>query len=292
MRVLESLFRNLGLKSSKARTAKAEFSQPLFSSEDESERGGSDVAIWNFDNQVAIITGGAGGLGHHLIQAFLDAGAVVYVSDQNELTIQQLQHDYCGEPKFRADIVDVTSSYQVKAWVDSIMAETNRVDIAINAAGICPLDPIGEIREALWDLVMQVNLKGPFLVSQAVAPLMKEQGYGRIVNISSIAGHTGGAAASAPYAASKAGVVSLTKSFANYLSPFGVTVNAVAPGPFETTMIEGFPEETLQRMVASTPTRRVGKNEDVVHTVLFLCDKHASHITGATVDVNGGLYMR
>jgi NAD(P)-dependent dehydrogenase (short-subunit alcohol dehydrogenase family) len=249
------------------------------------------MASWDFANQVVMVTGGAGGLGKDLTARLLQAGATVYISDNDEAALEQLSRDYQNS-RLQVSAVDVTVLSQIKDWVGRIVSEHNRIDVVINAAGICPLCSIEDMEESLWDDIVDVSLKGSFLVSQAVMQQMKQQGYGRIINISSIGAHTGGAIAPVAYSAAKGGIISLTKSFATNMSPFGVTVNAVAPGPFETNMITDFPESTMEKIVASTPTRRVGKTEDVVHAVLFLADKETSHITGATIDVNGGLYMR
>jgi len=247
---------------------------------------------WNFSGQVVVITGGAGGLGKSLIAQFLKAGAIVFASDYHRESIEKLKEIYRDEPNFHAKVVDITVLNQIETWVKEIATEAKRIDIVINAAGICPYDSIEQVTEELWNRVLDINLKGAFFVSQAVMHLMKEQQYGRIVQISSIAGHTGGAAVSAPYAASKAGIISIAKSFAKALAPYGVTVNAVAPGPFDTPMIADFPQDILDKMASTAAMGRVGKNEDVVNAVLFLCDPATSYITGSTIDINGGIYMR
>lgn len=246
----------------------------------------------NFKDQVVLITGGAGGLGRSLLDEFIEAGAIVYVSDRSRSKIEQLEVNHDHKGNLYTSIVDVTVLQQVKDWINNVVNERNRIDVVINAAGTCPLCSIEDMGEELWDEIVDVSLKGTFVVSQAVMSQLKKQGYGRIINISSIGAYTGGAIAPAAYSAAKGGIISLSKSFATQLSPHGVTVNTVAPGPFNTTMIADFPKETMEKIVASTPTRKVGETKDIVHPILFLADKNSGHITGATIDVNGGLYMR
>ncbi|MCQ6560696.1 SDR family NAD(P)-dependent oxidoreductase [Paenibacillus mendelii] len=250
---------------------------------------------WDFEGQVVLITGGAGGLGIDLSHAYTEAGAKVYVCDWSETNIKQMRDTMSAvshRGSYEAEVVDVRSVKELQDWVERVIQKEGKADILINAAGICPTASYSEVTEAIWDDVVDVNMKSAFFATQAIAASMKEHGYGRIVNVSSVGAHTGGAIATPPYAAAKAGMLAVTKSFANALSPFGICVNTVAPGPFDTVMIADFPKATMERIVASTPTRRVGQTGDVVQAILFMSDRSTSHITGATLDVNGGLYMR
>lgn len=245
------------------------------------------MAQWQFDGQTVAITGGGGGIGSLLAERFAAAGANVYACGRSASILESARH-----PSIRASAVDVTDAVQVREWIRAIAEESRRVDVLVNAAGICPVVSVEETDPELWDRIVDVNLKGTFLPSQAVIPLMKQHGFGRIVNFSSIAAFTGGSIVSAAYAAAKGGVVSLTKAMAHALSPSGITVNCVAPGPARTSMIADFPPELMRKLTASTPNRRLGEAEDVAHAVLFLADRDSSHLTGATIDVNGGLHMR
>lgn len=247
------------------------------------------MPTWNFEGQIVVITGGTGGLGVPLCAAFLEAGAVVYASG----------YSVAGEPvqareddRLHVDSIDVRSVKQVQGWIRAIGEREGRIDVLVNAAGICSSAKAPDIAESLWDNMIDVNLKGTFFASQAAAEMMKARGYGRIVNVGSIGAQTGGAIAAPPYCAAKAGIMALTKSFAQLYSPHGICVNTVSPGPFDTGMIADFPVETMARIVAATPNRRVGKPEDIVQSILFLADSSSLHITGSTLDVNGGLYMR
>jgi 3-oxoacyl-[acyl-carrier protein] reductase len=170
----------------------------------------------------------------------------------------------------------------VKQTLDSF----GRIDILVNNAGVFSYTRIEDCAEEEWDRMMAVNLKGPFLCSQAVMPAMKAQRYGRIINLGSLAGQVGGLVASAPYSASKAGVMCLTKSLARALGPYGVTVNAIAPGVVATEMAKNHPDMTSQM-----PLGRVAQPEDIANVALFLASDESAYITGATLNANGGMFM-
>jgi 3-oxoacyl-[acyl-carrier protein] reductase len=174
--------------------------------------------------------------------------------------------------------------------VSRILQMWERIDILVNNAGICPLTPLLEISADEWDRVLAINLKGAFLCSQAVIPLMRRQGAGKIINIASSAGQMGGIAVGLHYSASKAGTLSLTKSLARLLAP-QIQVNAVSPGTTESEMTRGWDEAAIGNIVRQIPAGRLGRPSDVAAAVLFLASDQASFITGQTINVNGGLVM-
>lgn len=253
------------------------------------------MITWSFSNQIAVITGGTSGFGLALAESFLAAGAKVYtcgLPDDKLSSAQQRLSEQFGPERISVVAVDVSDIPQLRQWLQSIWEREQRIDVLVNVAGVCATVPTPEVDEALWDRIMDINVKGTFFACQFAAEAMKHRGYGRIVNISSLSGYNGGTLVSPPYGASKAGVVSVTKSFASMYSRYGIAVNAVAPGPSKTDMIADFPAEGLAGMIARTPDGRLGEAVDVVQTVLFLCDESTQHITGAVIDVNGGFYMR
>ncbi len=169
-------------------------------------------------------------------------------------------------------------------------AEFGRIDILVNNAGITRDGLAMRMKKADWDAVLAANLTGAFLMIQQVLPAMMRNRWGRIINISSVVGETGNAG-QANYAASKAGLIGMTKSIAQEMASRNVTVNAVAPGYIETAMTETLPAEVKEKMIGAIPLRRVGTPEEVAAAVRFLASEEASYITGHTLDVNGGLHM-
>jgi NAD(P)-dependent dehydrogenase (short-subunit alcohol dehydrogenase family) len=253
------------------------------------------MVTWNFEQQIVVITGGTSGLGYALTESFLESGAKVYGCGMDDSKLVEAQATLAEKyPQGRFDIaaVDVRDTNGLKNWLQTIYREEQRIDVLINAAGICSTVPTTEVDTGLWDRIMEINVRGTFFACQTVAEMMKERGYGRMVNVSSISAYNGGTLVSPPYGASKAAIVALTKSFASLYSRYGINVNAVSPGPFKTDMIADFTAEGVAGMISKTPDGRLGEVSDVVQSILFLSDQAASHITGATLDINGGLYMR
>jgi 3-oxoacyl-[acyl-carrier protein] reductase len=244
-----------------------------------------------FDQQVAIVTGAARGIGFAIAQAFAEGKARVALVDlQADLAEQaaaQLRQEGCQAIAVAADI---SQPDQVARMVERVLEHWGRVDILVNNAGICPITSLEAITVQEWDLVMSVNLKGAFLCSQAVAPIMRRQKMGKIINIASSAGQMGGLAVGLHYSASKAGLFGLTKGLARILAP-EIQVNAVSPGTTESEMTSGWDQAAIDSIVSKIPAGRLGRPDDVAAAVLFLASESAGFITGQTLSVNGGLLM-
>jgi 3-oxoacyl-[acyl-carrier protein] reductase len=163
--------------------------------------------------------------------------------------------------------------------------------VLVNNAGICPRVSIEDMTEALFDRVIAINLKSVFFLSRAAAEVMKANNAGRIVNLSSTGGRTGGIYNATVYSATKAGVISMTKAFARHYAPWNILVNAVAPGAVETRMMTVLPEESLQEVIRTAPLKRLADPVEIANAIVFLSSDMASWMTGATVDVNGGTLM-
>jgi 3-oxoacyl-[acyl-carrier protein] reductase len=186
---------------------------------------------------------------------------------------------------------DITKSTEVRALMNQVQRTLGRIDVLVNNAGIIRRGTIETVTEEDWDRVIEVNLKGTFNCCKVVAGIMRQQGYGKIVNVSSIAGKMGDITSAPGYGPSKAGVDALTKTLARQLAPYGINVNAVSPHAIETEMSAQWSEERRKEIIASIPLGRLGKPEDVAEAVLFLASDDASFITGEILDVNGGALM-
>lgn len=244
----------------------------------------------NLNNKVAIITGGNQGIGRAVAINFAAAGATVIIAARNS-ALNQKTVDYINmlhPDKAAFHSVDITKQPAVNAMFEQVYQDFGHIDILVNNAGICTLSqPFEDLCEETWDQVMDINLKGIVYCVKAVIPIFKKQNGGKIINVSSLAGEVGGIATSADYVASKAALIGLTKSLARYLGPYKVNVNAVAPGFITTDMTSD-----MNIPASSIPLGRSGRPEDVADGILFLASDRAQYITGTTLDINGGIYMK
>jgi 2-hydroxycyclohexanecarboxyl-CoA dehydrogenase len=244
------------------------------------------------EGRTALVTGGASGIGAATCRRLAAEGARVAVTDLNHGPAEELAAEIGGE----AYELDVSSDDSVRAGIDAARADLGRVDVLVNNAGYDEWGWFGQTEPAAWDRVLAVNLRGVLAVTHAVLPGMQEQGGGRIVSVASEAGRAG-SAGSVPYSAAKGGVIAFTKALAQENARFGITANAIAPGPIETPLLMGAKEygELGQRiidgMVSKTMLRRLGKPEEVAAAIVFLASDDASYVTGQTLGVSGGLYM-
>ena len=243
-------------------------------------------------DRVAIITGGARGIGKAIGSAFVREGAKVCLVDVDQGKLETTKNEI---RKSREEILaltcNITKSADVQATMNQVQKTFGRIDILVNNAGIIRRGTIETVTEEDWDRVIEVNLKGTFNCCKAVAGIMKQQGYGKIVNVSSIAGKMGDITSAPGYGPSKAGMDALTKTLARQLAPYRINVNGVAPHAIETEMSAQWSEERRKEIIASIHLGRLGKPEDVAQAVLFLVSDDASFITGEILDVNGGALM-
>ncbi len=238
--------------------------------------------------KVAIITGAGRGIGREAALLFAREGAKVILADvdpQAEKVVLEIQ-GFGGEATFVRS--DVTNRESCVALADAAAETFGRIDVLVNNAGITRDAQLIKLSESDFDRVIGVNLKGTFNVTQAVAPRMIEQGSGRIINVSSVVGLYGNFGQT-NYAATKAGVIGMTKVWARELGRKGITVNAVAPGFIQTEMTESVPEKVLELMRGRTPMGRLGTARDVANIYLFLASDDAAYVNGAVVCVDGGL---
>ena len=243
-------------------------------------------------DHVAIVTGAAGGIGKAIALTFVREGAKVVLVDVDRARLETMKDEIeRGKGEAVAISCDITKSVDVTEMVRQTYQMFGCIDIFVNNAGIIRRGTIETVTEEDWDQVIAVNLKGTFNCCKAVVEIMKRQGYGKIINISSIAGKLGDITSAPGYGPSKAGVDALTKTLARQLAPYGINVNAVSPHAIETEMSAQWSEERRREIIASIPLGRLGKPEDVAEAVLFLASDEASFITGEILDVNGGALM-
>jgi 3-oxoacyl-[acyl-carrier protein] reductase len=242
--------------------------------------------------RVAFVTGAARGLGLAIAQGLAEAGARIAlcdVSDDLDAAAESLRRAGHEVLACRADVRDEAA---LAAAFASAVERFGAVDGMVNNAARTPTASIWDVDSAEWDDVLAVNVRGTFFGCRIAARHMRARGRGRIVNLASIAGQLASAAAAPHYAASKAGIVALTRTFAAELAPHGVTVNAVAPSAIESPLLDRLPAERRARIVAATPLGRFGRPDEIAAAVVYLASDAAAYTTGATLDVNGGRLMR
>jgi len=245
------------------------------------------------EDLVTIVTGAGRGIGKTISEKFFTEGSMLALWDVDFSLVKALA--YSLDPKGQRVIAiraDVTSENEVSKGIEEVVRKFGRIDILVNNAGISRHKPIEEMTLEIFEEVIKVNLTGTFLCCRAVTPIMKKQGRGKIINIASLGGRTGRPGVGVNYAASKAGVIGLTQTLARELGPFGIYVNAIAPGPILTEQTKQYPPEVFATWNIGRAIQKDGLPEDVAEAAIFLGSKRSDWITGVTLDVNGGILIR
>lgn len=236
------------------------------------------------EEKVIIITGASGGMGSSLAKLFLEHSTAQLALHFNTHKIGIPESDRVKH--YRADLGTESGCVNL---IDEVYKDFQRVDVLINNAGISMSSMSWKTNANSWKQTMDINLNAPFYLSRSVIPIMREQNDGRIVNISSIVAQTG-FVGTASYAASKAGLLGLTKTLSKELAGFGITVNALALGYFNVGMIEDVPEPLQEEIITNIPKRKLGDPKTVFKTIEWLMSNEGSYVTGQTINLNGGLY--
>ena len=243
------------------------------------------------EGRVALVTGASQGIGKGIALELAKAGATVALAARNEAKLADVKAEIeAAGGKAEAFALDVSNEDGIRATAKEIVVKLGAVHILVNNAGVTRDTLMLRMKTADWDDVLDTNLKGAFLLTQALLQPMMKARWGRVINISSVNGELG-AAGQANYSASKAGLIGLTKSMAREFASRGITVNAVAPGFIETDMTHVLTEDQKNAMLGMVPLGRAGSVSDIASAVAFLSSEGAGYITGHTLDVNGGLYM-
>ena len=248
--------------------------------------------MFDLKGRIAIVTGAARGIGFASAEKLAENGASVVLGDLNEPLVQEA----AGRLKAKgyealAVRMDVGRNDSIREAIAAAVKAFGGIDIVVNNAGILSALSIEEMTRKEWDKVLNVNLGGTFFVVQAALPFLKKSQNPRIINISSLTGRNGGFEGSMCYAASKGGVISITRGMARRLAPFNITVNAVCPGPTETEILKGYTPEAQERQRNVSLLRRLGQPEEIAASICYLASTEAAFVTGAMLDVNGGAYM-
>lgn len=244
------------------------------------------------NERVALVTGAARGIGAATAELLAQQGVKVALSDIDAEIARQVNtviHAAGGESEvFPCDVSNVA---QVEQLVQDVMVHFGRLDILVNNAGICPRIPVEDMTEAMFDRMMSINLKPIFFLTRAAAEDMKLRRWGRIVNVSSTGGRIGGVHNATVYSATKGGILAMTKSLARHYAPYNILINAVAPGAVNTRMFEGVAPDALSAYVDTVPLKRMAEPHEIAQSILPFCSEATTWVTGATLDINGGVVM-
>jgi 3-oxoacyl-[acyl-carrier protein] reductase len=245
-----------------------------------------------FEGKVAIVTGAAKGMGQATAIELCRDGASVRITDIDEKGLDETFRLIRGKGgKISIEVCDIQDGARVDSMIQRTKKELGRLDILVNNAGLLLPGTIEETSDDIIERTLNINVKGILYAIRSATPIMKEQKYGRIVNVSSITGKNGDNSTVFVYGASKGAVISLTRSVARQLGPFGVTCNAIAPHAVMTEMMKYWTGEKKKKAADAIPVRRLGTIEDIAHLICFLSSDDASFINGETVNINGGYYM-
>ncbi len=249
-------------------------------------------SFFSYDNRIAIVTGATSGIGANIAISLADCGCKIAIVGRNEERARKVQTKITNNGGVAEIFLgDISSANTCLCIAERVAKQFGGIDILVNCAGILTSSKISEITENEWNSVINSNLSSTFFMIQKCLPWLKKANDGRIINVSSNAGRMGGYENSQSYTASKGGIIAITMGIARQLAPEGITVNVVCPGTTMTEMSKEYDEDTLSRLLSRIPIGRLGKPEDTSAAVCYFASKEAGFVTGAILDINGGMYM-
>lgn len=248
--------------------------------------------VFNYNNRVALVTGATSGIGASIARSLAACGCRIAIVGRNEDRARKVRSDIESEDG-TADyfIADISRAGNCRTLAEQVAGRFGGIDILVNCAGILTASKIWEISEEEWNTIISTNLSGTFFMIQSCLPWLRKADEGRIINVSSNAGRMGGYENSQAYTASKGGIIAITMGIARQLAPEGITVNVVCPGTTITDMSRKYDDERMARLLSRIPIGRFGKPEDTAAAVCYLASVEAGFVTGAILDINGGMYM-
>lgn len=249
----------------------------------------TEKASFRLDGKVAIVTGAARGLGAATTRMLVRQGATVAAADLQfeEVTALAAEFGEMAKPYH----LDVTHIDAFTSFVETVVLDFQRIDILVNNAGICPRLPFEESTEHDWDRLLAVNAKSQYFLMQAVCPIMRRQGGGRIINVASTGGRTGSFKNASIYSGTKGAIAMFSKSIAREVAKDGILVNCIAPGVLDTDLMQNLPSESIRAICDQIPLKRLGRTEEIAAVIAFMASDECSYATGATFDINGGWVM-
>ncbi len=238
-------------------------------------------------NQVILIVGAAGGIGRSVAVKMAEAGGRIIIADLDRINLGKLKEELTAS-EVALEVIDITNKSEIDDMIGRVVSRFGRLDVLVNAAGICEFIGFQEVTEEKWDQMLAVNLKGPFYICRAAADVMIKQQSGKIVNIASIAGENAAVYAGIHYSVSKSGLITMSKVLAKTLAQYGIRVNVVSPGPVETEMLNCWTPEMREHFCAGIPLGKFADPDDIAGAVMFLVGPESDYITGQVLRLNGG----
>jgi len=256
-------------------------------------RGAATSCYRGLAGRTALVTGAAGGIGRAIVSAMANAGVRVLATDLDRASLESLVVPIQDRVMVTPFVADLSLEADPKRLIEHALGLYGQLDILVNNAGCIVRHDVAEASIREWELMFSVNLRAAFFLAQHAARSMSSRGWGRIINVTSQAGHTGGAADCPIYAITKGGLITMTRALARSLAPHGVTVNAVAPGIVMTEMISGtLSDAQISSLISQIPVRKPSEPAEIASAILYLASDDAATITGHVLDINGGMVMR